>query len=134
MIDFRSLEQELIQGQVGVVNRWGAKAKVVARQRAPVRKVFKGQSASERIRAKTADEIAPDRAIRRRLGLGPEFEPLNREGVAPATILTRFAPQDLGARAVTPASDKYTGRRIPPRMVSLVSQGRLDRRGRYELR
>ncbi len=133
-MDFRSLETQLQTDSIAVASRWAVRASAEAKRRAPVRKIFGGQGASERIRAKTMDEIAPDRAIRRRLGLGPEFEPLNREGVEPATILTRFAPQELGARRVTPSVDKFTGRRVPRRMELLSSQDRLDRRGRYELR
>ena len=130
MID---LQAALMEAGIGVVDRWAAKALVEARRRAPVRKVFQGQGSFERIRAKTAEEIEADRDLRVRLGLGPEFEPLNRAGARPATILTRFAPQELGSRAVTPGVDRFTGRRIPRRMETLESQQRLDRRGRYEL-
>lgn len=123
MIDWASVERASLEALIAVGNRWGAAAVSIARHRAPVRKVFEGQSLHERVRLKTMEEIEKDRGIRRSLGLGPEYGPLNPQGVNPATILTRNAPQELGQRRIA----------APGRLRISAAQDRLDFRGRWEL-
>lgn len=123
MIDWEAINSTGGEALMGVANRWGKRVVIGAKQRAPVRKVFEGQSSSERIRLKSMDEIESDRGLRKRLGLGPEYGPLNAKRVNPATTLTQFAPQELGQRAIA----------SPGRLKLRSAQDRLDRRGRWEL-
>lgn len=124
MIDLTSLEEASDEALLAIAQRWGNAATALAKRRAPVRKVFEGQGAGERIRLKSIEEIETDRTLRRRLGLGPEYGPLNPQRVSPATTLTHFAPQELGQR-------KIAG---PGRLKLASAQDRLDRRGRYDLK
>jgi HK97 gp10 family phage protein len=123
VIDWTSVERATLEALIAVGNRWGATAVGIARSKAPVRKVFEGQSAHERVRLKTMDEIEKDRGIRKSLGLGPEYGPLNPQRVNPATVLTRNAPQELGQRRIA----------SPGRLRITAAEDRLDRRGRWEL-
>jgi len=124
MIDLTTLEQASDAALLEVAQRWGNAATALAKRKAPVRKVFEGSGAVERIRLKSIEEIETDRSLRRRLGLGPEYGPLNTKGIAPATTLTHFAPQELGQRRIAG----------PGRLKLPSAQERLDRRGRYDLK
>lgn len=123
MINWEAVDTSSTEALIGIANRWGKRVMLDAKRRAPVRKVFEGQSSSERIRLKSIEEIESDRGLRKRLGLGPEYGPLNTKRVNPATILTQFAPQELGQRAIA----------SPGRLKLRSAQERLDRRGRWEL-
>lgn len=122
------IEAAVLRGGSRALDAGGHRIASRAQELAPVRKVFKGQDKTYRIRIKTIDEIEADRAQRRSLGLGPE-----RTHLRPPTIVTHRAPQLLSQRTVV-SSDRYTGKAVTPHLAIPAAQARLDRRGRYELK
>jgi HK97 gp10 family phage protein len=116
---FAGIEMAGIEAATTSITRGADMIRDRAKELAPVRKIFKGQNKHYSIRAKSIGEIEGDRAIRQRLGLGPE-----NMHIMPPTIVVTRAPQILGLRTVA---------RSGAVMASAVAQNRLDRRGRYEL-
>lgn len=111
MFDWEGFEQAGIAAAVGALERGGDLIVTRAQDKAPVRRVFRGQDESVRYRLKTVAEIVRDRPIREQLGLGPE-----RTHFLPPTKVVRRAPQMLSARTLP------------------VDVTGLSRRGRWELK
>jgi HK97 gp10 family phage protein len=70
-INFAVLKQQFIEAAVVAVNATAQNAMFIAKEKAPVRKVFAG--GRQTVRFKTAAEIEQGRELRSRLGLGPEI-------------------------------------------------------------
>lgn len=109
--DWRAFEQAGIEGAISAINRGVDLIAARAKDKAPVRRVFAGQDESVHYKLKSISEIVGDRAIRARLGLGPESTHL-----FPPLKVTRRAPQLLHLRTLPVDTDQ------------------LSRRGRYENR
>lgn len=69
-LDIAVLHEQIIEAAVIAVNGTAEKTAERAKDYAPVRKVFAG--GRQTVRFKTASEIEGDRALRAKLGLGPE--------------------------------------------------------------
>ena len=119
MIDWAAIEKAGIEAAAGALTEGVALIAAKAKEKAPVRKVFEGQSSKERISVKTIAEVEGDRAIRQHLGLGPEST-----HIYPPTVVTQRGPQQLRWRALAG----------PGQLASGAAQARLSRQGRYELR
>lgn len=111
MLDWAALEKAVIEGGIAGVNASLQLVAVAAKDKAPVRRVFKGQEEQVHTRLKSEDEISSDVAIRQRLGMSAEHVHLY-----PPSIVTHAANQMLSHRTMP------------------VSIPMLDRRGRYEAR
>jgi HK97 gp10 family phage protein len=107
--DWASFERAGIEAAVGAMSRGAERVAGRAKDKAPVRRVFKGQDEAVGYRLKSIASIERDRSIRQRLGLGPEGTHL-----FPPLTVSRRAPQLLHLRAVP------------------VNADLLSRRGRYE--
>lgn len=70
-LDVGILRDQIIDSAVTAVNATAEDAADIARQKVPIRKVFKG--GRQTVRFKTADEIERDRGLRAKLGLAPEI-------------------------------------------------------------
>lgn len=110
MFDWAGFERAGIEAALGAVDRGVDLITARAKEKAPVRRVFKGQDEAVRYKVKSIREIEADRGIRRRLGLGPEGTHL-----FPPSKVVRRAPQLLHLRTLP------------------VNVSSLSRRGRYEL-
>ena len=131
MIDFSPLEDALLTELVAAVEAGTVDIAELARQRAPVRRVFHG--GKRFIRFKSVSEVESDRMLRASLGLGPERAA--PEGLSGAARRSRFART---VEAYTPGANVYPGFRKLGRPRSTLAfrpaEARLTRRGRYELR
>ena len=70
-VNWERVRQQIIDAAVTAVNAEAENTAEIARDKAPVRKVFKG--GRQTVRFKTAQEIERDRDLRAQLGLGPEI-------------------------------------------------------------
>ena len=111
MINWEAIEQAGLNAGAEAIQRGAELIATRAKEKAPVRRVFRGQDESVRYRLKSISEIEGDRDIRRQIGLGPEGTHL-----FPPLKVTKRAPQLLHQRALP------------------VDVSKLSRRGRYELR
>ena len=128
-IPWAQIEQAGFAAAVAAMERGSQRIAARAKELAPVRKVFGQYEHPYKTRLKTISEIRADRNLRQQLGLGPENAYVN-----PPLTVARRAPQNLRARRLLPAADRYTGRRVPNmrRLPDDVVEN-MDRRGLYEL-
>lgn len=128
-IPWSQIEQAGIAGATAAMERGGDRIVARAKELAPVRKILGQYQKPYKVRVKTVAEIRRDRNLRRQLGLGPE-----NAYIEPPLTVARRAPQNLRARRLLPAVDRYTGRRVPEmRRLPEETVEQMDRRGRYEL-
>ena len=119
---FSALESAGLEAAAQAMTRGAEKGATKAKEKAPVRMVFQGQSDAVQMRLKSIGEIDADRHVRATLGLGPESAWIN-----PPSVVTKNAPRMLRMRGViqTPGGN----------LMSMSSaQSMLDRRGRWELK
>lgn len=119
MIDWRAVEQAGIAAAAAALTEGAQMIAGKAKEKAPVRKVFRGQEEAVRYGVKSIAAIIGDRDLRRAAGLGPE-----NEHILPPSTVTKDAPRQMAWRRVI----------APGKLASAVAQSRLSRRGRYELR
>lgn len=119
MIDWRAVEQAGIAAAAAAMTEGAQMIAGRAKEKAPVRKVFRGQEEAVRYGVKSIAEITGDRDLRRAAGLGPE-----NEHILPPSVASKDAPRQMAWRRVT----------SPGHLASTVAQSRLSRRGRYEVR
>lgn len=128
-VPWTEIEQAGFNAAVAAMQRGSERIAARAKELAPVRKVFGQYEKPYKVRLKTISEIRADKNLRQQLGLGPESPYIH-----PPLIVARRAPQNLRARRLLPAVDKYTGRRVP-NLSRLPDEQveRMDRRGLHEL-
>jgi HK97 gp10 family phage protein len=131
MLVFDEIAAAMIEAAAASLTASALNVEALAKQKAPVRKIFSGSRRQMRFRS--AGEVEGDRGLRRQLGLGPErLVPANLAASPPSRHKSY-------ARSVTDVNQRYRSPSLraigaPGYLRSDVGEALLTRRGRYEVR